>query len=146
MMSNPELKQHLSADLNDPPEDVSAVPGLYRVYYEGVDRKNRGALFEDGQAIVFMGHGAVLGVDITNIYYKGIYKQVAGDRIRLEINMTATETAVQLVTGQPVFAGQKLQLTADWPLDFSQGNPQEILIDGHPVKVACKKVVTRSAP
>jgi hypothetical protein len=52
----------------------------------------------------------------------------------------AIPTGATLVTGDQVPPGTKLQLTADWPADFKDGQHHEIIVAGKPVTVSFEKI------
>jgi hypothetical protein len=93
-----------------------------------------------GGGAVYIGNGKVSGIDVGNLRYRGTYIEQDG-RLRLEVIVTAP-TGATLVTGDQVPPGTKLQLTADWPADFKDGQHLEIIVAGKPVTVSFEKIDT----
>ena len=91
-----------------------------------------------GEGVLYIGKGAILGVDVGNVRYEGTYTEKDGV-LGLKITMTATEPFL-LVTGQMLHAGHSIQLTADLGTDFADGSPQHLFVGGNPVAVTFEKV------
>lgn len=91
-----------------------------------------------GGGAIFIGNGKILGVDVGNLRYKGSYTEQAG-RIKIAVTMSAP-TGGQLVTGAQLPAGSQLQLSGDWPVDFDNGQPQQVMVSGQPVQVIFEKI------
>jgi hypothetical protein len=105
-------------------------PALYAMTYAGSDDVGGGA--------IFIGNGKVSGIDAGNVRYHGTYIEEGG---RLKLNaVLSTPTGATLVTGDEIPAGTKLQLTADWPADFKEGQHLQILVAGKPVTVSFEKI------
>jgi hypothetical protein len=66
-----------------------------------------------------------------NVCYHGTYTE-SGGRLKLSAVLN-TPTGATLVTGDQIPAGTKLQLTADWPADFKDGQHLQITVAGKPV-------------
>jgi hypothetical protein len=79
-----------------------------------------------------------LGVDVQNGRYHGTFMEDGG-RIKVTATLYLAEGGT-LVTGAQVSPGTKLPLSADWPADFANGSPQQIMVQGSPVQVAFEKV------
>jgi hypothetical protein len=91
-----------------------------------------------GVGAVYIGNGKIVGIDVGNLRYSGTYAE-AGGRMRATVTLTAP-TGGQLVTGTELPAGSQLKATADWPANFADGQPQQILIEGSPVHVTFEKI------
>ena len=81
----------------------------------------------------------MVGTDIAKSRYRGSYI-VEGSRVKVEASLTATQTTSWLVTGATVQAGQSARITADWPMNFGSGEPQQATVGGQPVTVRLEKV------
>lgn len=91
-----------------------------------------------GGGAVYIGNGKIVGADVAGGRYHGSYTENGG---RLSVNVTLTMMADgMLVTGQPAPRGTKLQLTATWPSNFANGQPQPIQVAGRTVNVTFEKV------
>lgn len=91
-----------------------------------------------GIGAIYIGKGVIVGADAGNGRYSGSYKEEGG-RLKASVTLTMTQ-AGPLVTGQMVPAGTKLPITADWPSNFANGEPQSVSVSGHPVQVTFEKV------
>lgn len=91
-----------------------------------------------GEGVLYIGRGAILGVDAGNVRYEGTYTEKEGV-LGIKITMTATESFL-LVTGQMLHAGQSIQLTADFRTDFADGSPQHLFVGGHPIAVTFERL------
>jgi hypothetical protein len=91
-----------------------------------------------GGGAVYIGNGKVSGMDAGNLRYRGTCIERDG-RLKLDVVVTAP-TGATLVTGDQVPPGTKLQLTADWPADFRDGQHLEITVAGKPVTVSFEKI------
>lgn len=103
---------------------------LYAITYSGSASFGGGA--------IFIGNGKIVGIDVGNMRYHGNYT-IEGMRLKAKATMSAP-TGGTLVTGQQLPAGTKLQLTADWPIDFANGAQQTIMVEGRPVQVVFEKL------
>lgn len=103
---------------------------LYVMRYVGQAGMNAGA--------VCIGKGRVLGVDAANGRYNGTYTEQNG-RIRGTINLSVPGGGT-LVTGQAIQAGQQVQITADWPSNFANGQQQQVTVAGRTVSVTFEKL------
>jgi hypothetical protein len=112
------------------PEGLKMKPALYAMTYAGTDDIGGGA--------IFIGNGKVSGIDAGNVRYRGTYAE-SGGRLKLSA-VLSTPTGATLVTGDQIPAGTKLQLTADWPADFKDGQHLEITVAGKPVTVSFEKI------
>ena len=91
-----------------------------------------------GGGCMYVGNGKIVGMDAGAGRYNGTYSEQNG-QLTLNVTLTMAANGV-LVTGQSAPKGTKLNLTATWPKDFANGQPQSIMVAGHPVKVAFEKV------
>lgn len=104
---------------------------LYAMIYAGSPASG-------GLGTIYIGKGIILGMDAGNGRYRGTYREEGG---RMKVNVTITfPTGGTLVTGAIVGRGGALEATADWPLDFANGKPNPILIQGKPVKAVFEKI------
>lgn len=103
---------------------------LYTMRYQGEAGLNGGA--------VYMGHGVVAGVRANGGRFDGTYTQSGGRIfIRFSLIVPAGEA---LVTGEVTREETMFQLGADWPLDFADGRPQTVFLEGRPIEVVFEKV------
>jgi Thoeris protein ThsB, TIR-like domain len=91
-----------------------------------------------GFGAIYIGKGTIVGVDVQNGRYHGTFMEDGG-RIKVIATLSLAEGGT-LVTGAQVSPGTKLPLSADWPADFANGSPQQIMVQGSPVQVAFEKV------
>jgi hypothetical protein len=91
-----------------------------------------------GGGAVYIGSGKVSGIDVANIRYHGTYTEEGG-RLKLSATLSAP-TGATLVTGDQLPAGTKLQLSADWPSDFRDGQQLQIAVAGKLVTVSFEKI------
>lgn len=91
----------------------------------------------NGAGAIYIGRGTIIGVDVGNARYHGSYTETAG-RLRGGVTMTQ-ETGGSLVTGLQVPAGTTIQISFDWPANFTTG-PQALLVQGQPVNVSFEKI------
>lgn len=103
---------------------------LYIMRLSGQSGMKAGALY--------VGKNIVVGVDVGGIKYDGTY-QVADGRIIAKAKMFVP-AGVQLVTGQLVQQATQIDITADWPVDFANGQPQQIAVQGQSVAVTFEKI------
>ena|SRR6266446_6642754 len=90
-----------------------------------------------GIGAVYVGKNVIVGIDAGNGHYHGTYTE-SGGRMKATITLSAP-TGATLVTGKPMPAGSKIQLTADWPANFATGQ-QQIIVAGSPVNVTFEKI------
>lgn len=91
-----------------------------------------------GMGAIYVGKGTVVGVDVTGGRYKGNYTDSNG---RLKGTVTATfPSGAQLVTGMSVPPGGAIQLALDWPVNFANGQAQQVSVSGRPVQVTLEKI------
>jgi hypothetical protein len=91
-----------------------------------------------GAGVLYIGNGLISGADAGGADYDGTYQEVGG-RIKGLATLTMSVNGT-LVTGQAVPAGQTLQIAADWPLTFANGQPQQIQVAGRTVSVTFQKI------
>lgn len=103
---------------------------LYSMTYSGLTGLGGGA--------VYVGRGVVLGGDVGGGRYHGTYTQQNGT-LNVEVTLTFPAGG-QLVTGQDMPAGSRLEMTATWPENFADGKPQPIMVAGRPVQVTFEKI------
>jgi hypothetical protein len=101
---------------------------LYVMRYEGVAGVGHGA--------VFIGKGKILGVDIKGAKYEGTYSSKNGG---LSGAATLTSAGGELVTGEAVPAGTKVQIVFDLAANQANGEFQ-LRIGGQPVRVLLAKI------
>ena|ERR1700733_7556997 len=90
-----------------------------------------------GHGAVYIGKGIVLGVDATGARYNGSYT-IQGENLTGTVTLIATGGA--LVTGQIVPKGTKVQIVLNLPPDLGNGEFQQVMVDGRPVRVAFDKI------
>lgn len=103
---------------------------LYIMRYVGREGMGGGAMY--------VGHGIISGVDVGEGRYDGSYTEEGG-RLHLQAKMVFPAGGA-LVTGQQVPPGYSVQLEADWPSNFADGQPQAISVAGQPVHVSFQKL------
>ena len=92
-----------------------------------------------GAGAVYIGKGIIVGVDVANGRYNGTYREEGG-RFKGTVVLSAPPGGATLVTGQPLPAGQSLQINFDWPPSFADGSAQSLSVAGRPVQVTLQKV------
>jgi hypothetical protein len=93
-----------------------------------------------GNGVLYIGRGFVVGVDVTGAKYQGSYSERSG-HLHGTVKLTAPTAGTHLVTGQSVPGGQSFDLRFDLPANFANGRPQTITgVGGHPVQVTFEKV------
>ncbi len=103
---------------------------LYAMNYVGQTGTGGGA--------VYVGRGKIVGVDVANLRYNGTYTEQGG-RLKGTVALTAP-TGGTLVTGAELPAGGRLNLSLDWPANFSDGKPHPVTIEGRQVHVTFEKI------
>ncbi len=91
-----------------------------------------------GVAAVCAGKGSLVGFDGSDGHYRGTYAEQNG-RFFGKIVLTSDEHW-PLVTGGTIGAGESIEMAFDLPKDFANGEPQEIYLNGQPVKLTIKKI------
>lgn len=91
-----------------------------------------------GAGAIYIGKGVIVGIDIGNLRYKGTYVEDGG-RIRGTATLSAPQGGT-LVTGASMPAGSSIQLSVDWPSNFGNGQPQQVMVAGQPVQVMFDKI------
>jgi hypothetical protein len=81
----------------------------------------------------------VIGSDGGGIRYKGTYTEKAR-RLEFQMTMSAAEGATDLVSGKTLSGGATLSISANLPLDFDNGRPHNVSVDGAPVDVEFEKI------
>ena len=105
-------------------------PGLYVMRFLG--QANFGA------GVLYVGHGIIAGADANDVLYDGTYEEADGlFKGRAVMSMPS---GADLVTGMAVPPGQSIAISADWPLDFANGEPQQITVEGGLVTVTLHKI------
>jgi hypothetical protein len=92
----------------------------------------------NGLAAICMGNGTIVGFDGADGRYSGSYIE-SGGRIRGLVRLTHREEW-PLVTGATFKPGDVIELAFDWPVEFAEGQPQQVFLGGQPVKVIAKKI------
>lgn len=103
---------------------------LYAMQYLGQSGVGIGA--------VYIGKNMIVGADAGGGRYSGTYTE-ANDRLQAEITLSMPNGGI-LVTGMQVPSGTEIPIRADWPLDFANGQAQQVLVAGTPVNVAFEKI------
>jgi hypothetical protein len=91
-----------------------------------------------GVGAIYIGKGTIVGVDVQNGRYHGTFTDHEG-RVKATVTLSKAEGG-PLVTGMQVAPGTTVPLTADWPADFANGQPQQIMVQGRPVQVTFEKI------
>jgi hypothetical protein len=91
-----------------------------------------------GFGAIYIGRGTIVGVDVANGRYQGTYTERDG-KLKATVTMSLPYGGA-LVTGTQVPPGTKIQMTADLPADFANGQAQQIMIQGRPVQVTFEKI------
>jgi hypothetical protein len=103
---------------------------LYRLNYSG----SHGESF----AVVYVGRGRILGMDMDGGRLQGMYVE-EGDRLKGLMRL-AGDTAGQTVGGQIMEAGQSAEIEVDWSADFADGSPQHCILLGDPLRLTFQKI------
>ncbi|MHB1100527.1 MAG: hypothetical protein ACYC1L_00710 [Alphaproteobacteria bacterium] len=91
-----------------------------------------------GIGAIYVGKGTIVGADAGGGRYSGTYVEANG-RLKGTFYLSMPNGG-QLVTGQQVPPGTKLPISADWPSNFANGQPQQVVVSGNPVQVTLEKV------
>jgi hypothetical protein len=93
-----------------------------------------------GNGILYIGRGIVVGVDVVGAKYQGSYSDRNGC-LQGSVKLTAPTAGSHLVTGQIVPGGQSFDLRFNLPANFANGRPQTITgVGGVPVQVTFEKI------
>lgn len=103
---------------------------LYSVSYAGADGF--------GMAALLIGNGHVVGFDGSDGRYRGTYVEEDG-RLRGNVVLTSHDEW-PLVTGGTIAAGEQIEMAFDWPSNFDNGEPQQLLLKGLPITVTLRKI------
>lgn len=93
----------------------------------------------EGLGVLYIGKNVVIGIDVGNIRYEGKYTEHA-EHLEIEVTMSPKDSSGMLVTGATLHRGQTLQITANLPLNFDDGQSHKLYISGQPVNVAFEKI------
>jgi hypothetical protein len=85
---------------------------------------------EGGASAIYIGRGTIVGIGTRNGRYNGTYSEEGG---RMKVNMTLSMPSG--AGGQPI-----QQITADWPANFADGQPHQIIVQGQPIQVTFEKI------
>jgi hypothetical protein len=92
----------------------------------------------NGLAAICIGNGSIVGFDGTDGRYRGSYIEDAG-RIRGRVKMSYPGEW-PLVTGAVLQPGDVVELAFDWSLEFADGAPQQLFVNGQPVTIIARKI------
>ena len=100
--------------------------GLYLVKYYGNEGSGFGFLHVSGTVVT----GAASG----GIIFRGSCRE-RGNRLQLEgtlfnSNLAAEDGGTALVVGRLLLDGQTIHLSADLPVEFDDGRPHDIMLNG----------------
>jgi hypothetical protein len=91
-----------------------------------------------GASAIYIGKGTIVGIGTKNGRYNGTYSEEGG---RMKVNMTLLmPSGGAFVSGQSVPVGGLVQITADWPANFADGQPHQIIVQGRPIQVTFEKI------
>jgi len=91
-----------------------------------------------GAGCIYFGRGRVLGIDVRGVKFDGTYIE-QDNRLKASISMHVPAGST-LVIGLRVNQDTTIALTADWPADFADGKPQQMIFQGRPVAVTLTKL------
>jgi hypothetical protein len=91
-----------------------------------------------GGGAVYVGKGKIVGIDVGNLRYSGTYTEQNG-RLKGTVDLYAP-TGGTLVTDARVPAGSRWNIALDWPVNFSDGRPQALTVQGRSVHVVFEKI------
>ena len=103
---------------------------LYRMTYTGSH--------SEGFAVVYIGQGLILGMDIAGARVHGTYAEQDG-RLRGSMTLTEHEEGVT-AGGQIIKAGESAEMEIDWSGDFEAAGPQQVLLLGDPLQIVFQKI------
>ena len=90
-----------------------------------------------GVGAIYIGKGTIVGVDVQNGRYHGTFTDHEG---RVKATVVCPRQKVSRCDRHQVAPGTTVPLTADWPADFANGQPQQIMVQGRPVQVTFEKI------
>ena len=91
-----------------------------------------------GIGAIYIGRGKMVGIDAAYGRYDGSYTEQNG-RLRGTVSLSIPGGG-NLVTGQPLPAGQSIQIAFDLPSTFANGQAQTVSVAGRPVQVTFEKI------
>ena len=103
---------------------------LYRLTYTGSH--------DEGFAVVYIGQGLILGMDVTGSRLRGTYSEENG-RLRGSMTLTGDEEGLT-AGGQMMQAGQSAEMDIDWDADFAAAGPQQVILLGDPLQIEFQKI------
>ena len=92
-----------------------------------------------GAAVLYIGDGEVLGIDVGEMRYHGKYS-VENGTIKLQGTLNGGEHGGTLVTGQPVLPGQTLELSATWPSPIPANRTLTASVGSGEVQLVLEKI------
>ncbi len=105
-------------------------PALYVMRFLGQANFSRGVLY--------IGHGVISGADANDVIFDGTYEDADG--LFMAKAVMSVPSGAELVTGLSVAPGQSIAVMAEWPLDFANGEPRQIMVANSPVTVTLHKI------
>src|SRR5689334_9190485 len=85
--------------------------GLYLVRYKG---------FGTGSAVIYVGHGRIVGMDGGGLRYNGKYSEAPDGRLAGMVALTTLDRAT-LITGRTITRDTPVHIGIDLPADFAMG-------------------------
>lgn len=94
---------------------------------------------DTGSGAVYIGKGAIVGVDEADVRFHGSY-EIAGGRLKGSVALTAPAPGATLVTGHLLSPDQSVTIEVDWPEDFESADALFVQVADNPVSVRLEKV------
>ena len=91
-----------------------------------------------GAAVLFIGKGTILGVDLGENTYRGTYTESNG-KMEAQVSLTAGNAGASLVTGQVLSPGQTMVIAASLPIE-PEGGPHRVWVGAGPVNLTFQKI------
>ncbi len=103
---------------------------LYRMTYTGSH--------DEGFAVVYIGQGLILGMDMDGSHIHGIYTEQDG-RLRGSMTLTGADEGIT-AGGQIMQAGESAEMEIDWSADFEAAGPHQVILLGDPLQILFQKI------
>ena len=103
---------------------------LYRMTYTGSH--------SEGFAVVYIGQGLILGMDMDGSRIHGTYAEQES-RLRGSMTLTGDDEGIT-AGGQIMQAGESAEMEIDWSADFEAAGPQKVMLLGDPLQIVFQRI------